>query len=164
MASAVRPVRKALRVLPTSQREAIALAFLNELMHADVSRALSIPMGTTKTHIRSGISKLRVELVALGVAAEHRPARVCAGRYWPCVSTMAGSRAATNSSDSGGWFGYVQKANRSNRSLSEGLLIGAYLLTEALYVGLGRLSRLRPEMVGKCQLCSMNFRMEMWSA
>jgi RNA polymerase sigma-70 factor (ECF subfamily) len=55
-------VRGALEVLPRSQREAIVLAFLDEFTHAEVARTLRIPLGTTKTRIRSGLLKLRLEL------------------------------------------------------------------------------------------------------
>jgi RNA polymerase sigma-70 factor (ECF subfamily) len=61
-------VRGALQVLPQPQREAVALAFLEELTHAEVANALRVPLGTTKTRIRSGLLKLRVELTSLGVA------------------------------------------------------------------------------------------------
>ena len=55
-------VRGALQVLPHQQREAVALAFLDELTHEEVANALRVPLGTTKTRIRSGLLKLRVEL------------------------------------------------------------------------------------------------------
>jgi RNA polymerase sigma-70 factor (ECF subfamily) len=62
-------VRCALQVLPRSQRDAVAMAFLEELTHEEVASALRVPLGTTKTRIRSGLLKLRVELTSLGVAA-----------------------------------------------------------------------------------------------
>jgi len=62
-------VRGALQILPQPQREAIALAFLDEFTHEEVARRLRIPLGTTKTRIRSGLLKLRVELSPMGVAA-----------------------------------------------------------------------------------------------
>ena len=61
-------VRGALEVLPQPQREAVALAFLDELTHEEVASALQVPLGTTKTRIRTGLLKLRVELMTLGVA------------------------------------------------------------------------------------------------
>jgi RNA polymerase sigma-70 factor (ECF subfamily) len=61
-------VRDALEVLPQPQREAVALAFLDELTHEEVASALRVPLGTTKTRIRTGLLKLRVELMTLGVA------------------------------------------------------------------------------------------------
>jgi RNA polymerase sigma-70 factor (ECF subfamily) len=61
-------VRAALRVLSQPQREAVAMAFLEDLTHEEVSNVLRVPLGTTKTRIRSGLRKLRVELTSLGVA------------------------------------------------------------------------------------------------
>lgn len=61
-------VRGALQVLPQPQREAVALAFLDELTHEEVASSLRVPLGTTKTRIRSGLTKLRIELMAVGVA------------------------------------------------------------------------------------------------
>ena len=62
-------VRGALQVLPQPQREAVALAFLDELTHEEVASALRIPLGTIKARIRSGLMKLRVELLSSGIAA-----------------------------------------------------------------------------------------------
>lgn len=45
------------------------MAFLDELTHEEVANALRAPLGTTKTRIRSGLTKLRVKLMALEVAA-----------------------------------------------------------------------------------------------
>ena len=56
-------VRGALEVLPDPQRAAVALAFLDELTHEEVSGAMRVPLGTTKTRIRTGLLKLRVELM-----------------------------------------------------------------------------------------------------
>ncbi len=64
-------VRSALRILPAPQRDAIALAFLDELTHDQVSRALRIPLGTTKTRIRSGLLKLRAELTSFTVRSTY---------------------------------------------------------------------------------------------
>jgi RNA polymerase sigma-70 factor (ECF subfamily) len=61
-------IRNAVQLLPASQRQVVTLAFLEELTHAEVSKALRIPLGTTKTRIRGGISRLRVELTWLEVA------------------------------------------------------------------------------------------------
>jgi RNA polymerase sigma factor (sigma-70 family) len=55
-------VRTALQVLPGAQREAVALAFLDELTHGEVARKMCVPLGTTKTRIRSGLMKMRAEL------------------------------------------------------------------------------------------------------
>jgi RNA polymerase sigma factor (sigma-70 family) len=63
-----RMVQSAMRVLSQPQRDAVAMAFLDELTHAEVSNALRVPLGTTKTRIRTGLRKLRVELASRGVA------------------------------------------------------------------------------------------------
>lgn len=52
----------ALDHLPPAQREAIALAFLDDLTHEQVAAELGLPLGTTKTRIRSGLQKLRAAL------------------------------------------------------------------------------------------------------
>jgi len=91
----------------------------------------------------------------------------CRLQWWWSV-TRGNSRArqysASRWEEGGAALIGAQKSKRSNRSLIAGLLVGAYLLAAVLYVGFGRLSRLRAEMVGRCQLCSMNFRIETWSA
>ena len=55
-------VNRALRALPANQREAVTLAHLNGYSHSEVSAMLHIPVGTVKTRIRTGISRLREEL------------------------------------------------------------------------------------------------------
>jgi RNA polymerase sigma-70 factor (ECF subfamily) len=55
-------VSKALSKLPHIQREAIALAHLGGYTHTEVSKILHVPVGTVKTRIRAGISRLRDEL------------------------------------------------------------------------------------------------------
>ncbi len=51
-------VRDALEKLPRSQRQALSLAFFEELSHDQVAEALNIPLGTAKTRIRSGRSEV----------------------------------------------------------------------------------------------------------
>jgi RNA polymerase sigma-70 factor (ECF subfamily) len=65
-------LRSALHVLPRPQREAVTLAFLDDLTHAEVATALHAPLGTTKTRIRRGLLSLRVELMAVGRSAVSR--------------------------------------------------------------------------------------------
>jgi RNA polymerase sigma-70 factor (ECF subfamily) len=55
-------VNQAMGKLPEVQREAVALAHLGGYSHSEVSEILSIPIGTVKTRIRAGISRLREEL------------------------------------------------------------------------------------------------------
>jgi RNA polymerase sigma-70 factor (ECF subfamily) len=52
-------LRTALMVLTTNERQAIEAAFFSELTHAEVAERLSLPLGTVKTRIRSGLHKLR---------------------------------------------------------------------------------------------------------
>lgn len=49
----------ALSVLTAEERQAIEAAFFSELSHADAAARLNLPLGTVKTRIRSGLSKLR---------------------------------------------------------------------------------------------------------
>jgi len=60
-------VRAAVDKLPPNQRQALSLAFFEELSHDQVAEALKIPLGTAKTRIRSGVRKLRRILLPLGI-------------------------------------------------------------------------------------------------
>ena len=60
-------VRAAVGRLPPSQRQALSLAFFEELSHDQVAIALNLPLGTVKTRIRSALQKLRYMLAPLGV-------------------------------------------------------------------------------------------------
>ncbi len=62
-------VRAAVDRLPPAQRQALSLAFFEELTHDQVAGALKLPLGTVKTRIRSGIRRLRFLLAPLGAAA-----------------------------------------------------------------------------------------------
>jgi RNA polymerase sigma-70 factor (ECF subfamily) len=52
----------ALDELPPPQREALSLAFLDDLTHEQVAAELGLPLGTAKTRIRAGLQKLRATL------------------------------------------------------------------------------------------------------
>jgi RNA polymerase sigma factor (sigma-70 family) len=52
-------LKSALDALPPPQREAINLAFLDDLTHEQVAAELGLPLGTAKTRIRAGLQKLR---------------------------------------------------------------------------------------------------------
>jgi RNA polymerase sigma factor (sigma-70 family) len=52
-------LQSALDELPPSQREALDLAFLDDLTHEQVAAELGLPLGTAKTRIRAGLQKLR---------------------------------------------------------------------------------------------------------
>ncbi len=64
-------VQAAVEVLPPPQRQALSLAFLDDLTHEQVASFLNLPLGTAKSRIRAGMQSLRVRLaplVALGLA------------------------------------------------------------------------------------------------
>lgn len=54
-----RRLREALRQLPPDQREALGFAFLAEMTHVQIAEQLNIPLGTIKTRIRLGMTRLR---------------------------------------------------------------------------------------------------------
>ena len=58
-------VRAAVEALPPPQREALSLAFLEDLTHEQVADFLKLPLGTTKSRIRSGLKVLRGRLAPL---------------------------------------------------------------------------------------------------
>src|SRR5712692_5773990 len=55
-------LKSALDELPRPQREALRLAFLDDLTHEQVAEELGLPLGTAKTRIRAGLLKLRSTL------------------------------------------------------------------------------------------------------
>jgi len=57
----------ALAELPAAEGQALRLAFFEELSHSEVAELLKIPLGTVKTRIRTGVSRLFQRLMpALG--------------------------------------------------------------------------------------------------
>ena len=52
-------VRNALKHLSHEQRTVIEMAFFNGMSHAELAKALNLPLGTVKTRIRLGMMKLR---------------------------------------------------------------------------------------------------------
>ena len=61
-------VKSALAALPLKQRQAIALAFLEDMTHEQVARTLDVPLGTAKTRIRSGLQILRSHLAPMAAS------------------------------------------------------------------------------------------------
>ncbi len=61
-------VKSALAALPPKQRQAIALAFLEDMTHEQVARTLDVPLGTAKTRIRSGLQILRTHLAPMAAS------------------------------------------------------------------------------------------------
>jgi RNA polymerase sigma-70 factor (ECF subfamily) len=58
-------VRAAVDALPAAQRQALSLAFFDELTHDQIASALHTPLGTTKTRIRLALRRLAPALVAV---------------------------------------------------------------------------------------------------
>ncbi|MCC7012472.1 MAG: sigma-70 family RNA polymerase sigma factor [Planctomycetes bacterium] len=58
-------VRCAILELPDAQRHAIELAFHGDLSHTEIAERLGLPLGTVKTRIRLGLSKLKDQLKGL---------------------------------------------------------------------------------------------------
>jgi RNA polymerase sigma-70 factor (ECF subfamily) len=55
-------VRQALAELPAEQKQVIELAFFDGLTHMEISEKTSVPLGTIKTRIRLGLTKIRDRL------------------------------------------------------------------------------------------------------
>jgi RNA polymerase sigma-70 factor, ECF subfamily len=79
-------VRAAVDALPPPQREALSLAFLEDLTHEQVADFLKLPLGTTKSRIRSGLKALRGSLAPL----------VASGLILAGLLTLAGLREHAN--------------------------------------------------------------------
>src|SRR5437016_2633166 len=95
-------LKSALDELPRPQREALSLAFLDDLTHEQVAAELGLPLGTAKTRIRAGLQKLRGRLgprwaalaafgllVALGV--RYRSEHATLERYDRALSMVTAS-------------------------------------------------------------------------
>lgn len=58
----VRRVRRAVAELSDTQRESVRLAFYGGHTHSEVAALLDVPLGTVKTRIRDGLTRLRQHL------------------------------------------------------------------------------------------------------
>ncbi len=58
-------VQAAVANLPPPQRQALSLAFFDDLTHEQIAAFLNLPLGTAKTRIRAGLQKLRVYLAPM---------------------------------------------------------------------------------------------------
>jgi RNA polymerase sigma-70 factor (ECF subfamily) len=74
-------VRAAVDALPSPQREALSLAFLEDLTHEQVAAFLDVPLGTTKSRIRAGVKALRTRLAPLVAAGLVVTGLTLAGLY-----------------------------------------------------------------------------------
>lgn len=61
-ASSAHLLRKHLTSLEARERDAISLAFFGDLSYREVAAMLSIPEGTAKSRIRTGLARLRQEM------------------------------------------------------------------------------------------------------
>jgi len=63
-----RIVKSAVESLPPKQRQAVSMAFLEDMTHEQVASALDVPLGTAKTRIRSGLQILRAQLMPVAAS------------------------------------------------------------------------------------------------
>jgi RNA polymerase sigma-70 factor (ECF subfamily) len=63
-------VQAALETLPDGERQAIALAYFGGHTYREVAELLEQPEGTVKSRIRSGLQRLRTELVGAGLGGD----------------------------------------------------------------------------------------------
>jgi len=97
-------LHRALEELPPPQRQALGLAFFEDLSHGEIASALALPLGTAKSRIRAGILALREKLAPLvamlavlallaGVAYELQSRRRALGRDERALAMLTSSDA-----------------------------------------------------------------------
>ena len=64
-------MRRALGALPESQREALVLAYWGGLTADEIARRIGVPLGTAKSRIRLGLSRLRATTADLARGPEY---------------------------------------------------------------------------------------------
>src|SRR2546428_1585199 len=95
-------LKSALDELPRPQREALRLAFLDDLTHEQVAAELGLPLGTAKTRIRAGLERLRSMLtpqraalavltLLAAVAVRYRSEHATLARYDRALSMVTAS-------------------------------------------------------------------------
>lgn len=57
-----RLLRRVLDSLPESQRQVLRMVFFSGCTHAEVSERLQLPLGTVKSHVRRGLSRMKQSL------------------------------------------------------------------------------------------------------
>ncbi len=89
-------VRAAVEALPPPQRQALSLAFLEDLTHQQIADFLDLPLGTAKTRIRAGLQRLRSHLAPLLAAGLLLAGLIAAGliRDWTMRATLRRDEAA----------------------------------------------------------------------
>jgi len=96
-------LRAALDELPPAQRDAVGLAFMDDLTHAEVAAELGLPLGTAKTRIRTGLRTLRGRLapwaaigalvVCVAVGVRQATERATLARYDRALTMVTSSDA-----------------------------------------------------------------------